>query len=580
MQELSTLQFLWKFFEPIKHRKIAYIQLSIQSILIWINAIIHVLFLERIVYFLDWSQSSWFYTVLKIYVAYIIAFEVINFSIRKWGWMNTMPYSIADLYNEYLSRYIRLDNNKIELIWTGKMIWILNEWCKIWWVLLTNILEKWFQLIVALLFTIYMIARVEVMYALYFAILLVCFFLFAVWVNNKLFSFRGRRYEYRNIRMKQFVKVLMSKMEILQTWKIDIEMDAIYKNTDNISMVSKDMSTYRTIIKRTSPLWITIILLMCFYIFWEKIIKWDESLWILVWLSWALIVMQKTISDFISFYVQSSKDFIKVDKMWRFFRNTPEMQWYETGDTFQHISWKISIKDLKYSYDTGNPVFQDFNLDIPGNKVTALVWPSWGWKSTLAKLISGYIRQDSWNIIVDDQDIEQVSLKSYYADIWYLTQEPSVFDGTIRENLLYAVDNKKSNEDEIKKTIKLANCEFIYNLPNGLNTEIWERWVKLSGWQKQRLAIAKIFLKNPKIIILDEPTSALDSISEQKITEAMHNLFKGRSVLIIAHRLQTVKNADNIIVIESWEILEQWTHATLVKKKWFYKQMLDLQSGF
>ena len=372
----------------------------------------------------------------------------------------------------------------------------------------------------------------------------------------------------------------MSKMEILQTWKIHSEMNAIYDNTEHISRVSKDMAFYRTIMKRVSPLWVTLILLVCFYIFWERILSWEQSIWILVWLSGALIVMQKTITDFISFYAQSSKDFVKVLKMWEFFDRTPEITWYETGDTFQHISGKISIQNLYYSYNKANPVFQKFNLEIPWNQVTALVWPSWGWKSTLAKIISGYIRQDSWIVAIDEQDITKVSLKSYYADIWYLTQEPSVFDGTIRENLLYAADKKNSSKDEIKKIIELANCEFIYDLPNWLDTEIWERWVKLSGWQKQRLAIAKIFLKNPKIIILDEPTSALDSLSEQKITNAMHNLFHWRSVLIIAHRLQTVKNADNIIVIESWNIVEQWNHKELVKKKWFYKQMLDLQSGF
>jgi len=581
MEKISTPQIIQKFFSPIKQRKIEYLQLCFQSILIWINSIIHVLFLERIVFYLDANIPSKFYWILKVYLGYIITFEVIHFLIRKWGWMNTMPYSIADLYNEYLWKYIRLDNNKIELVGTGKMIAIVSEWCRMWWILLTNILEKWLQLIVALVFTIYMIARVELIYALYFVILLMCFFCIAIVVNNKLAIYRSERYEYRNIRMKQFVKVLMSKMEILQTGKIDIEMSAIYKNTDHISRVSKDMSTYRTILKRTSPLWITIILLICFYIFWERVIAGEQSVWILVGLSGALIIMQKTIADFIWFYVQSSKDFIKVLKMWDFFKVTQQIEGYEIGNKFKHISWAISIKNLYYSYEEKTSVFKDFSLDIAWDQITALVWPSWGWKSTLAKLISGYIRQDSWDIIIDKQKLKETSLKSYYKDIWYLTQEPSVFDGTIKENLLYAIEQDTILVDaNLEKIIWLANCEFIYDLPNGLDTEIWERWVKLSWGQKQRLAIAKIFIKDPKILILDEPTSALDSISEQKITEAMHNLFKDRSVIIIAHRLQTVKNADNIIVIESWKVLEQGSHDSLVKKNWFYKQMLDLQSGF
>jgi ABC-type multidrug transport system fused ATPase/permease subunit len=119
----------------------------------------------------------------------------------------------------------------------------------------------------------------------------------------------------------------------------------------------------------------------------------------------------------------------------------------------------------------------------------------------------------------------------------------------------------------LRAIITLAHCEFIYDLPDGLDTEIGERGVKLSGGQKQRLAIAKIFLKDPKIIILDEPTSALDSLSEKKITEAMHNLFQDRTVLVIAHRLQTVKYADEIIVIENGEIKERGKHTTLLRKK-------------
>ncbi|MCH2188914.1 ATP-binding cassette domain-containing protein, partial [Candidatus Gracilibacteria bacterium] len=181
----------------------------------------------------------------------------------------------------------------------------------------------------------------------------------------------------------------------------------------------------------------------------------------------------------------------------------------------------------------------------------------------------------------------------------YLTQEPSVFDGTVYDNLTYALESfpnpsdtaptpnpspKGRGESEFEQhlhhIIKLAKCEFIYDFPEGLQTEIGEKGIRLSGGQRQRLAIAKIFLKDPKIIILDEPTSALDSFSEEQITQAMRNLFKGRTVIVIAHRLQTVKNADHIYVIEDGQVIEEGTHSSLTKKKGIYKRMLDLQSGF
>ncbi len=184
----------------------------------------------------------------------------------------------------------------------------------------------------------------------------------------------------------------------------------------------------------------------------------------------------------------------------------------------------------------------------------------------------------SWELLIDGQDITTIRLDSYYPHIWYLTQEPSVFDGTIEENLLYGAKKKPTKKD-IERAIELSECQFIYELEKGLKTEIGERWVRLSGWQKQRLAIAKIFLKNPEIILLDEPTAALDSYSEEKVARAFEHLFEWRTVIVIAHRLQTVKSADDIIVMEKWKIVERGTHKQLLKLWGKYAGMVDLQSG-
>ena len=255
----------------------------------------------------------------------------------------------------------------------------------------------------------------------------------------------------------------------------------------------------------------------------------------------------------------------------------------------------IEIKNLSYSYkqieavetiehDHKNEqwsfsVFNDFSVTIQWWKKTAFVWVSWSGKSTLVKLIAWYLSPDSGEILVDNQNLSTLSLQSYYKHIWYLTQEPSVFDGTIIDNLTYAIDPEISQE-ALNAAITLAKCEFIWEFHKWVETEIGERGVRLSWWQRQRLAIAKIFIKNPEIIILDEPTSALDSFSEDAITEAMHNLFKDRTVIIIAHRLQTVKNADEIIVLDQWTVVERGRHDQLVSTQWAYSKMLELQSGF
>jgi len=484
-----------------------------------------------------------------------------------------------DIYRKYLSEYIKMNNSQIELVWTWKLVGIINEGSRIWAVQINRIIDNTTSLSVSIVFTLYMIWRINIIYCIVF-LLLWCTFLFIVrYIDMKQEVFRDRRYEYRNSRLRKIVKIIMCKMEILQSWNIWKEASGLDRICRKISNVSIEMSTYRLLVKRVAPFSVTIFLCFIFFILWNQVLLWDISLSLLVWLSWALILMQRSITDIVNFYVEFTKEFISIEKLWRFLDDFSQIQGYEEWSDFIHKNGKIELKNMSYGYDENKSVFTNFDLEVPGNRVTALVGPSGGGKSTLVKLISWYIRQDSWDILIDNQNLRDVSLKSYYKDVWYLTQEPSVFDGTVRENLLYAV-SETLWDSEIEDVIKQAHCEFIYDLPNGFDTEIWERGVKLSWGQKQRLTIAKIFLKNPKIIILDEPTSALDSLSEKKITEAMHNLFKNRTVLVIAHRLQTVKHADDIIVIESGKIRERGMHTELVKNKWFYKEMLDLQSGF
>ncbi len=226
--------------------------------------------------------------------------------------------------------------------------------------------------------------------------------------------------------------------------------------------------------------------------------------------------------------------------------------------------------------------FKDFNLEFLAWKKSALVWQSWWWKSTITKILLRLYDYEKWEVLIDWQDLKKLKIKTFYKHIGYLSQDPAIFDWTIRENMEYALSDNHDYDDEIIwEALKKAQIDdMIKWLEKWLETEVWEKWIKLSWWEKQRLAIARIFLKNPAIIILDEPTSALDSFSEELITKAMHNLFKDRTVIIIAHRLQTVKEADKIFVIEDWKIKEEWNHKELIHQKGVYKRMLDLQSGF
>jgi len=583
MSEKIIQQTFWqqakRFLSPIILRKKIYGKFLFQSLLIPLTSVVSILFLEQITKnILAWNIDD-IISILIVFFIFIITSECIIYVTKNWWWMVTLYQSMEDLFWKYLKQYIRLDNTIVERTWSGKLVGILYDWVFRWSEILADMIITVSSLVVGILFTMYMVSRIHYSLPFIFLVLIILFCIITYFMNKKLMLFRSERYEYKNLVLKDFVKIISSKNEILQNGKIEKDLEPLAFYLSQGSRISKAMSPYRIITKRAAPFLLHMSLLVLFLYISMYFNSQIFDVSFLVGLSWTFILMQKTIWDFVKFYVDLNKQMVSVEKLWNFFDTTPQIEWYDEWKTFAHKDGSISLQNISYGYDSSKPVFQNFNLDIPGNRVTALVWLSWGGKSTLVKLISGYIRQDSWDILVDAQNLKDISLKSYYKDVWYLTQEPSVFDGSIRENLLYAV-TKKATKKHLEEIIKLAHCEFIYDLPNGLDTEIWERGVKLSGWQKQRLAIAKIFLKNPKIIILDEPTSALDSLSEQKITEAMHNLFKDRTVLVIAHRLQTVKNADEIVVIEWGEIRERWTHSALVRKKWFYKQMLDLQSGF
>lgn len=263
---------------------------------------------------------------------------------------------------------------------------------------------------------------------------------------------------------------------------------------------------------------------------------------------------------------------------------------YQWGKKYKAYSNDIAFYNVSYNYNTSesSDVIKNFTCEIKWWKKTAFVGLSWSGKSTLIKLIAWYLHPTEWYITIDDQQLpyvwmknkKYISLDSYYPYIGYLTQEPNVFDWTIRENLMYWVIDGEAREEDMIRALQLAQCYFVFDFKDGLDTEIWEKGIRLSWWQRQRLAIAKIILKNPKIILLDEPTSALDSFSEEEVTKAFDALFEWRTVIIIAHRLQTVKKADEIIVLDQWVIIERWSHEQLVMQWWQYAKMLELQSGF
>ena len=240
------------------------------------------------------------------------------------------------------------------------------------------------------------------------------------------------------------------------------------------------------------------------------------------------------------------------------------------------LEGRIEFKDVTYGYDESKDVLRNVSLSIGKGKKFALVGPSGGGKTTICHLIPHFYEIETGEILIDGKDIHTMTMESLRRNIGIVQQDIYLFNDTMRENIRYG--KLDATEEEIIEAAKRANIhDYIMTLPEGYDTKIGERGVRLSGGQKQRLSIARVFLKNPPILILDEATSALDNTTEILIQQALDELCEGRTTLVVAHRLSTIKNADEIAVVSDGMITEQGTHEELLALGGTYADLYKLQ---
>lgn len=273
-------------------------------------------------------------------------------------------------------------------------------------------------------------------------------------------------------------------------------------------------------------------------------------------------------------YMQGTAGF---ERFLEIMRTEPEIKDAPDAEELGNIEGRIDLNDVSFHYDNGVPVLSHIDLHIAPGKTLAVVGSSGGGKTTMCQLIPRFYDVTEGSVCVDGHDVRKLTQRSLRRNIGILQQDVFMFAGTIRENIRYG--RLDATDEEIIEAAKRAEIhEEIMAMPDGYDSYIGERGVMLSGGQKQRISIARVFLKNPKVLILDEATSALDTVTEQRIQKSMDALSVGRTSIIIAHRLSTVRHADCIAVVEDEHIVELGSHEELMKQNGIYASLCRAQN--
>ena len=580
---MILLQKIKRFFEPLTSNPFAVV-LSVIKFSCWSSYSLFSVYIVREIVRLYTSHNMiWIEGILFQYIIFSILFFVITWFLRKSDW--PILYHDMDkwIYRHYLDRLMIIESTYLEKLGTGRLIAIIATWEKTWIDGLSGIIKEWTKIFIITLFILFLLFSKNFFYGLFFIWVFICLQILVVYLDTQAHRYRKIRTERKSDFMRQLVRIIMSRNEIIQSDNIDhnigstIELIEWIRDTNN--QINGVLYAIFNVVRITVTLMKIIFLIFLIFAGKDGILPIADVAWFLA----LFIIFEAFLIDSVEFYKNLTKDFSDIEKLWEIFDNAPQNLRYNHGKNFVFREGNFELKDITFTYNSReNMVFENFSLSLVWGKKTAIVGHSGSGKTTLMKMLAGYIEPTAWKIFIDEKNFSDIALKTYYPHIGYLTQDPWIFDATIRENLISVSYEKdpKIIEQKIIQSLKLAQCDFVFDLEKWLDTEIGERWIRLSGWQKQRLAIAKIFLKDPEIILLDEPTSALDSFSEEAITIALDALFKWRTVVIIAHRLQTVKKADEIIVLEWGKIVERGNHNSLVEEGWIYAKMLELQSGF
>lgn len=568
--------------------------------------------------FLDFKKSIWnfkFYTTIFIWIVTVIIwssepfftskaiFYVENF-IKTWEinektiiifFCIWIIFIILNSIVRYVFRYFFVEKNAInyyinqskkykqkiiymsESAYLNKKSWslykILDRWLE--WIFVTLLIISYdiFTSIISIIYVTNILFITN--YKMAFATLSVVPFLILLWyyfnaktgklqeeVNKKWSSFYGKVWDYLTnltlVKTLTFEKNISRELDDIQTESLNLQIPLSRRWAVANVYVSFMINMARFIV-----LWTWIYLVKNWEITFATLFLFFAYINYLYFPIWFIFDHLRNL--------QKNLEWIK--NMYEEFDNIEQDEELNDSKEVPSVRWKIEFKNVSFGYNTDEEVLKNISFEVNTWEKIALVWTTWSWKSTITKLLLRLFEIDKWKIYIDDINIKDMTKLSLRKHIWIVMQDNTLFNTSILKNLRYAKPN--ATEEEINKALKKAKADFVFKTSKWLNSVIWERWLKLSWWEKQRISIARIFLKNPEILILDEATSALDNKTEKQIQESLDELIKWKTSIIIAHRLSTIKKVDKIFVIDNWKIIESGKYEELMNTKWKFYELAN-----
>lgn len=578
MKYLNTLKTLLKDYKK-NIWKLRYYSTLFIGLLAVIISSSEPFFTAKAISFIENYIKSWLFNENSIilflitWVVFIIVNAIIRFIFRYFFIeKNTIKYYMMKS-NKYKENIIYMSEN----IYLNKKSWSLYK-----------ILDRWLEWIFVVILILYsdiytsFISVVLITFVLFFTnvkmaivtlsivpflVLLWYYFNAKTWylqeeVNKKWSSFYWKVWDY------------LTNLTLVKTLTFEKN---ISRELDNIQAESLKLQIplSRRWAIANIYVWLTLYLARFMVLWtWIYLVKTDELTFATLFLFYAYINYLYYPIWFIFDHLRNlQKNLEWVKNLYEEFDNLEQDQEIENSKEIEKIVWKIEFKNVSFNYVEDKEVLKNITFSINPWEKIALVGSTWSWKSTITKLILRLFEIEKWEILLDWVNIKSITKKSLRNHIWIVMQDNTLFNTSIIENLKFA--KPTATDDEIVKAIKKAKADFIFQTAKWLKSIIWERWLKLSGWEKQRISIARIFLKNPEILILDEATSALDNKTEKQIQASLDELIKWKTSIIIAHRLSTIKKVDKIFVLENWKIVESWNYEELMNLWWKFYELAN-----